>query len=123
MSLTGHEFRESVRRLTKSWFPARSIVEAAVSARKSLHESGEIMMLDRYCPWQGHLSDIEKELNIEGSLKYVLFEDSGGSCEFRPYQQKGLPRGKHFPRLGGVCEMPSSPTLLALLAASFATLR
>merc|ERR1712187_809344 len=97
MALTGHEFRESVRRLTKSWFPARSIVDAAVSARKGIHVSGEIMMLDRYCPWQGHLSDIEKELNIEGLLKYVLFEDSGGSWRVQAVSAEGFASRKALP--------------------------
>lgn len=97
MALTGHEFRESVRRLTKSWFPARSIVESAVSARKSLHESGEIMMLDRFCPWQGHLSDIEKELDIEGVLKYVLFQDSGGSWRVQAVPSEGFASRKALP--------------------------
>ncbi|CAK0841124.1 unnamed protein product [Prorocentrum cordatum] len=97
MALTGHEFRESVRRLTKSWFPARSIVESAVSARKSVHESGEIMVLDRYCPWQGHLSDIEKELNIEGVLKYVLYQDSGGSWRVQAVSAEGFASRKALP--------------------------
>jgi len=97
MALTGHEFRESVRRLTKSWFPARSIVESAISARKSLHESGEIMMLDKFCPWQGHLSDIEKEQNIEGVLKYVLFQDSGGSWRIQAVSAEGFASRKALP--------------------------
>jgi len=97
MALTGHEFRESVRRLTKSWFPARSIVESAISARKSLHESGEIMMLDKFCPWQGHLSDIEKEQNIEGVLKYVLFQDSGGSWRVQAVSAEGFASRKALP--------------------------
>jgi len=97
MALTGHEFREAVRRLTKSWFPARSIVESAISARKSLHESGEIMMLDKFCPWQGHLSDIEKEQNIEGVLKYVLFQDSGGSWRIQAVSAEGFASRKALP--------------------------
>lgn len=97
MALTGNEFVESVRRLTTSWYPARSIVEAAVSARKSLHDSGEIMRLDRYCPWQGHLNDIEKELSIEGLLKYVLFEDSGGSWRVQAVSAEGFASRKALP--------------------------
>lgn len=97
MGLTGHELRESVLRLTKSWYPARSIVEDAVAARKSLHESGEIMMLDRYCPWQGHLSDLEKELDIEGSLKYVIFGDSGGSWRVQAVSAEGFASRKALP--------------------------
>jgi uncharacterized UPF0160 family protein len=97
MALTGNEFVESVRRLTMSWYPARSIVETAVSARKSLHDSGEIMRLDRYCPWQEHLRDIEKELSIEGLLKYVLFADSGGSWRVQAVSAEGFASRKALP--------------------------
>merc|ERR1712176_1006055 len=90
MALTGYELSESVRRLTVSWYPARSIVDAAVSGRKSLHESGEIMRLEQYCPWQEHLCDIEKGQKIEGLLKYVLFEDSSGSRRVQAVSAEGF---------------------------------
>mmetsp|Transcript_49296 Transcript_49296/g.86798 ORF Transcript_49296/g.86798 Transcript_49296/m.86798 type:complete len:388 (-) Transcript_49296:119-1282(-) len=97
MTLTGHEFCESVRRLAKSWYPARSIVEEAFNSRKSFHESGELMMLPKYCPWQGHLSDIEKEQNVEGLLKYVLFEDSNGSWRVQAVPLEGFTNRKSLP--------------------------
>lgn len=97
MALTGREFREAVLRLATSWYPARSIVETAVTARTSLHASGEIMRLDRFCPWQDHLSDLETELKIEGLLKYVLFEDSGGSWRVQAVSAEGFASRKALP--------------------------
>lgn len=60
------------------WLPARVIVEEALAKRKSVHPSGEIMKLPRFCPWQEHLFDLEEEeeVNREPLTKYVLFQDS-----------------------------------------------
>jgi len=38
-----------------------------------LHESGELMWLDRVCPWKGHLVKIEEEEKLEGIIKFVFF--------------------------------------------------
>lgn len=60
------------------WLPARVIVEEGLRKRKEVHESGEIMKLPRFCPWQEHLFDLEEEelSNREPLVKYVLFQDS-----------------------------------------------
>ncbi|KAH9321909.1 hypothetical protein KI387_016548, partial [Taxus chinensis] len=74
MGLAGGEFLESVRNHAKSWLPARSIVEESVGARKEIDSCGEIVVLKRFCPWKLHLFEIEQELKIEPSIKYVLYE-------------------------------------------------
>lgn len=63
-----------------SWLPAREIVQEALSKRKEVHASGEIMKLPRFCPWQEHLFDLEaeEEAHREPLVKYVLFQDSRG---------------------------------------------
>ncbi|KAI7740236.1 hypothetical protein M8C21_031167 [Ambrosia artemisiifolia] len=68
-------FMESVRFHVKSWLPARSIVMACLAARTDIDPSGEIMVLNRFCPWKLHLYELEQELKIEPSIKYVLYED------------------------------------------------
>ncbi|MFS8029790.1 putative metal-dependent protein hydrolase [Helianthus anomalus] len=75
MALAGTEFLDSVRFHVKSWLPARSIVMACLAARTDIDPSGEIMVLDRFCPWKLHLHELEQELKIEPSIKYVLYED------------------------------------------------
>jgi len=55
------------------------------------------MMLDRYCPWQSHLTDLEAEQAIEGLLKYVLFEDSSGSWRVHAVSSEGFASRKALP--------------------------
>ncbi|GJV74640.1 UPF0160 protein-like protein [Tanacetum coccineum] len=73
MALAGSEFLDSVRFHVKSWLPARSIVMECLAARTSIDPSGEIMVLDRFCPWKLHLYELEQELKTEPTVKYVLY--------------------------------------------------
>ncbi|KAI3812838.1 hypothetical protein L1987_17550 [Smallanthus sonchifolius] len=75
MTLAGTEFLDSVRFHVKSWLPARSIVMECLAARTGIDPSGEIMVLDRFCPWKLHLFELEQELKTEPSIKYVLYQD------------------------------------------------
>mmetsp|Transcript_44643 Transcript_44643/g.104009 ORF Transcript_44643/g.104009 Transcript_44643/m.104009 type:complete len:367 (-) Transcript_44643:43-1143(-) len=63
------------------WLPARSLVDEALAGRSAIHDSGEVMLLARFCPWQDHLFDLEEEeeANRTPLVKYVLFQDSRGS--------------------------------------------
>lgn len=78
MSLAGGEFIENVQSHAKSWLPARSIVEESLRVRQEIDSSGEIVVLKRFCPWKLHLFELEQELKIEPSIKYVLYEDGRG---------------------------------------------
>nr|XP_016466439.1 PREDICTED: UPF0160 protein-like [Nicotiana tabacum] len=75
MKLAGSEFLESIHYHAKSWLPARSIVKDALLKRKGVDPSGEIVILARTCPWKSHLYELEEELKIDSTLKYVLFQD------------------------------------------------
>uniref|UniRef100_A0A1B0D999 Uncharacterized protein n=1 Tax=Phlebotomus papatasi TaxID=29031 RepID=A0A1B0D999_PHLPP len=75
MELVGGEFIEKILYYTESWLPARSIVETALINRHKIHESGSIIELDQFCPWKEHLAQLEVEHNIEGTIKYVLFNE------------------------------------------------
>ncbi|KAM3242944.1 hypothetical protein ACQJBY_055123 [Aegilops geniculata] len=75
MALAGSEFMESVRFHVKSWLPARSIVMECLLSRGNVDPSGEIMVLDRFCPWKLHLFELEEELKTDPLTKYVLYED------------------------------------------------
>ncbi|KAL0331694.1 UNVERIFIED_CONTAM: hypothetical protein Sangu_1714900 [Sesamum angustifolium] len=65
----------SVRFHARSWLPARSIVMQCLEARLDVDPSGEIMILDRFCPWKLHLFELEEEMKINPSIKYVLYQD------------------------------------------------
>lgn len=76
MDLVREEFSNKVIRLYKEWWPARKIVEEAIEKRHEIDPSGEIIELDQFCYWTQHLFDIEKELKLEPTIKYVLFPAS-----------------------------------------------
>lgn len=33
------------------------------------------MVLSGFCPWKGHLLELEEEMGIAGELKYVLYAE------------------------------------------------
>jgi uncharacterized UPF0160 family protein len=77
MTLTGSEFIESVEYILIQWLPARKIVEECVAKRFDVHSSGEIIILDRWCPFQGHLFDMEDEIDeLKDKIKYAIIKDS-----------------------------------------------
>lgn len=76
--LMGVSFMNLLRGYGESWLPARDLVDKAFSQRFETHPSGEIIILDQFCPWKEHLYAIEKENNAQGSIKFVLFSDSSG---------------------------------------------
>ncbi|XP_074591901.1 uncharacterized protein LOC141847730 [Curcuma longa] len=75
MMLAGGEFLDCLRFHARSWIPARSIVAECIASRGNVDPSGEIMVLDRFCPWKHHLFELEEELKIEPLIKYVLYQD------------------------------------------------
>ncbi|XP_072014533.1 LOW QUALITY PROTEIN: MYG1 exonuclease-like [Amphiura filiformis] len=76
MALTGEEFLLRLNFYNDSWWPAREIVETALKQRFEVDSSGEIMVLPQGgCPWKEHLYDLEKTLNVETPIKYVLYSD------------------------------------------------
>lgn len=87
----GTEFLDKVKFFALSWLPARKIVEAAVENRFKVHSSGEILELDRFCPWQEHLRDIEEE--AEGiEIKFVIF--NGGNSVKSDFRVQAVPVAK-----------------------------
>ncbi|KAI5426481.1 hypothetical protein KIW84_032061 [Lathyrus oleraceus] len=71
---TGHgdEFLENMNYYAKSWLPARSIVMEYLAARETIDSSGEIIKLNRSCPWRFHIHELQEEMKINPSIKYVL---------------------------------------------------
>lgn len=65
----------SYQLISKTWLPARTIVEEMVNSRFDIEPSGAIAILPQACPWKGHLFDIEEEKGIQNQIQYVLFGD------------------------------------------------
>jgi len=75
MAIAGNEFVENVLEVACSWIAARDHVRQALEQAKTIHSSGEILLLDTFCPWKAHLFDLEKEYKLEGVPKLVVFND------------------------------------------------
>jgi len=75
--LMGVSFLNLLNGYGKSWLPAKTFVERAFENRFEVDKSGEIIVLDQFCPWKEHLYSIEKDNNANGEIKFVLFKDSG----------------------------------------------
>ena len=78
MSYAGKEFIDNVIAIGGSWIRAREYVRKALESAKSVYESGEILLLDKFCPWKHHLAALEKEYNVQGVPKLVIFTDTSG---------------------------------------------
>eukprot|EP00640_Fibrocapsa_japonica_P001825 CAMPEP_0113937208 /NCGR_PEP_ID=MMETSP1339-20121228/3879_1 /TAXON_ID=94617 /ORGANISM="Fibrocapsa japonica" /LENGTH=444 /DNA_ID=CAMNT_0000939893 /DNA_START=228 /DNA_END=1562 /DNA_ORIENTATION=- /assembly_acc=CAM_ASM_000762 len=88
VALTGAEFGAFVGDLVHQWWPARAIVQRCMANRWEVDPSGEVMVLDQFCPWKSHLYDLEEEEEEEekdkgegakaAAVKYVLYTDQGG---------------------------------------------
>lgn len=74
--MVGEEFTDRILYYATVWWPARSIVADAIKNRLQVHESGEIIELKQVCPWKQHLYDLEKDLGIDGVLKYCICQNS-----------------------------------------------
>lgn len=79
MSLAGNEFVESIHFHAKSWLPARSVVMDCLATRKDVDSSGEIILLPKPCPWKLHIFELEEEMKIDPSIKYVIYQDDRSS--------------------------------------------
>ncbi|KAF3432772.1 hypothetical protein FNV43_RR23874 [Rhamnella rubrinervis] len=75
MALAGKEFFETLHFHAQSWLPARSIVKECLAEREKVDPSGEIMVLTRSCPWKLHIFELEEEMKIDPSVKYVIYQD------------------------------------------------
>jgi uncharacterized UPF0160 family protein len=69
----GKEFLDKIFYYASVWWPARSIVRDAVNNRLKVHKSGEILELERICPWKQHFFDLEKEMDLGENIKYAIW--------------------------------------------------
>jgi len=126
VEMTGREFDELLEYYACKWLPARTHVERALDKAKSVHESGEILLLETFCPWKEHLYEIEAERGLTTLPKFVLWQDPKGyrvstipltasSFEFR----KGLPTAWRGVRDSALSELSGIPGCVFIHAAGF----
>lgn len=87
-ALVGHHFMDRLSYYAESWLPARSGVYSAIASR----QIPEIVVFETFLPWKDRrfrldssyaadsldLFQIEKEMQIEGKIIYVLYSDGKG---------------------------------------------
>lgn len=96
MALAKEDFLFTLRDLYMREVMCKAIVRQSMAQRDSVHASGRIVRLDRSCAWKSALIQIEKEMEIEGQILFVIYKDSSkqgyrvstvpvelGSFEFR----------------------------------------
>ncbi|KAI9172455.1 MYG1 exonuclease [Paramyrothecium foliicola] len=75
----GEEFERELDHATKSWLPARSIVQQAFDSRTSHDSEGRILILEGGAvPWKDHLYTLE---NGQPSVLYVLYPERPGATD------------------------------------------
>jgi len=79
MNAVFDEFNRKTERYTSDWMVCRKIVQEAFEKRTEVDPSGEILVLPTFCPWSEHLFEVEKQHNVVGVVKYVLFADQSGA--------------------------------------------
>lgn len=79
LKVVGDEFLDRLDFYKSSWLPAREVVEEAVKKRHQIDPSGEVLLFpEGGCPWKEHLFALEKELQVETPIKFVLYPDQNG---------------------------------------------
>lgn len=78
MDMVEIEFLEGIEYLGDYWWPLRQEFKQCVEKRHEVDPSGYIVHLKGdLISWKSNLFEIEKELGIEGQLKYVIYHDNG----------------------------------------------
>lgn len=103
MNLAGTEFVQNVVRTATVWLKARDFVRQALLDAKEKNPTPEIIVLKQYCPWIQHLFELEKEYDLVGIPKMVIFPDSSSENTWRvqgvPLAPQDFKGRKFFPEL------------------------
>lgn len=68
------ELEDHARYLINDWLPARSYVQNAFDERFNNHASGQIIVLERWCPYMEHLFEIEESTpDLPAPILFCLY--------------------------------------------------
>lgn len=88
-ALCGREFSDALDYIVNCELPARKVVEEALLARSSVHESGEVICLKTSCPWKQHLYELERAHSVPVLVKFALFQDNSGMWRMQAVTAEG----------------------------------
>ena len=89
-AICGEDFLSVLTKVVESDLPARAFVEKSVLARHETDPSGEIIKFESGgLPWRNHLYDLEKELQVDPLIKFVLYTDQAGMWRIQAVTVEG----------------------------------
>mmetsp|Transcript_8615 Transcript_8615/g.14566 ORF Transcript_8615/g.14566 Transcript_8615/m.14566 type:complete len:165 (-) Transcript_8615:50-544(-) len=89
MKVCEEVFIHNLYQVVNVFLPARRIVERSWIKRAEFHESNQLVWMEPMCPWKEHLANLERENDLEGLIKFVLYKDDRGMVRLQ-----ALPKGK-----------------------------
>ena len=75
MDVTEEDFLWQIHGKVNIHYPAYEIAKEAFDNRDAFHPSSELVLIKTTCPWKEHLFEIERENNLEGLIKFAIYED------------------------------------------------
>jgi uncharacterized UPF0160 family protein len=69
----GKELMDKIFYFATVWWPARAVVRDAINSRFDVHASGDIIELSQHCPWKQHFFELEKEMELNKTIKYAMW--------------------------------------------------
>merc|ERR1719198_254505 len=84
----GTEFAVVVQDYLCNWWPARAAIVAAVEGASEVHASKEIVVLESNIAYDSHLYEVEKERDVAGVTKYVLYPEPTGEWRIKAVAEK-----------------------------------
>lgn len=98
--MAGEEFFKKLDFYVNAWMPARDLVQQAIDSRFEVDSSGQVMVftqvhtacqsstasrlitnVSQSMPWKEHFFELEKALNPEKPILYVLYPESSEKPE------------------------------------------
>jgi len=88
--MCGADFLQILTSVVESDIPAREFVEKALTKRKEIDSSGEVICLESGgLPWKGHLYELEKIHGVDPLVKFVLYTDQAGMWRIQAVTVEG----------------------------------
>ncbi|MGL5936348.1 MAG: MYG1 family protein [Cetobacterium sp.] len=77
LKIIGDEFIYRLHYIIYDWLPSKQIFENSIESRFEIHPSGKIMVVNRFCTWDGHLHKYEY-YNKDVEIHFVICKSSSG---------------------------------------------
>merc|ERR1712194_29798 len=89
-ALCGKEFSEALDYIVNCELPARKVVEEALLARDTVHESGQVICFKSGgCSWKTHLYELERVHAVDPLVNFVLYQDGSGMWRVQAVTAEG----------------------------------